>query len=132
MRPRMALFWSTGIGGRLLQDPVATIYDDGELKVVEINGTRADWHEANETTYPGAINVYMAQSSKDEPERPVREPRRASAISFPGEPRVKPEVASALRRLHANLGHPSQHDLTRHLRLAEAGPEVIQASKRLN
>ena len=49
---------------------------------------------------------------------------------FLGEPRVKPEVASALRRLHANLGHPSQHDLTRHLRLAEAGPEVIQASKR--
>ena len=125
-------FWESGVGGRLIQDPVATIYGEGEFKLVEINGARADWDEANETTYPGAINVYMAQSSTDRPERPVQEPRGASAISFPGEPRVKPEVASALRRLHANLGHPSQHDLTRHLRLAGAGPEVIQASKRMS
>ncbi|CAE7328612.1 RE1 [Symbiodinium sp. CCMP2592] len=63
-----------------------------------------------------------------QPEEPSS--RGASAINFKGA-QPKPEVASALRRLHQNLGHPAVADLTRHLRLAGAGPEVIAAAKNM-
>ena len=56
--------------------------------------------------------------------------RGASAINF-RDPQPRPEVASSLRRLHQNLGHPAVSDLTRHLRLAGAGPEVVAAAKNM-
>ena len=40
-------------------------------------------------------------------------------------------IQPALGRLHQNLGHPSNSDLTRHLRLAGADEAVIQGCKRL-
>ena len=55
----------------------------------------------------------------------------AKAISFSKGSKVRPEVASALRRLHQNLGHPDAHDLARHLRLAGADQSVIDAAKGL-
>ena len=45
---------------------------------------------------------------------------------------VKPEVASALRRLHQNMGHPDPHELARHLRLAGADASVVAAAKSLS
>ena len=42
---------------------------------------------------------------------------------------VAPSVATALRRLHQNLGHPQQGDLVRHLRLAGCDAEIVKAAK---
>ena len=53
----------------------------------------------------------------------------ASGIDFPRG--TAPHVASALRRLHQNLGHPSGPDLARHLRLAGASRDVIKVAKNL-
>ncbi|OLP87512.1 Copia protein [Symbiodinium microadriaticum] len=66
------------------------------------------------------------------PEGDLREPggeRGAKAIKFPAN--VPGRVASSLRRLHQNLGHPSPIDFARHLRLAGASREVLKAAKGL-
>ncbi|CAE7221929.1 GIP [Symbiodinium sp. CCMP2592] len=55
----------------------------------------------------------------------------AEAISFEKGKNLASEVKSSLRRLHQNLGHPSNTDLARHLRLAGADPVVVDACKRL-
>ena len=55
--------------------------------------------------------------------------RGARAIKFP--PSVPGRIASSLRRLHQNLGHPSTPDFTRHLRLAGASREVLKAARGL-
>ena len=60
---------------------------------------------------------------------PVSDPRGASAISF--DPEVPRHVGAALARLHQNLGHPENRDLTRHLRYAGADQAVLKASKSL-
>ncbi|CAE7643318.1 EIF4E2 [Symbiodinium sp. CCMP2456] len=62
------------------------------------------------------------------PERPMRE--GASGITFGKD--VKADVATTLRRLHQNLGHPPNTDLTRHLRLAGASEEILKASRSLS
>ena len=54
----------------------------------------------------------------------------AKGITF--KDNVKPEVASALRRLRQNMAHPDAHELARHLRLAGADPSVISAAKSLS
>ncbi|CAE7356680.1 GIP [Symbiodinium sp. CCMP2592] len=56
--------------------------------------------------------------------------RGAKAITFPAS--VPGKIASSLRRLHQNLGHPSAIDFCRHLRLAGATREVLKAAKSLN
>ena len=53
------------------------------------------------------------------------------AITFSDGPRIKPEVQASLKRLHQNLGHIGHEDMSRHLRLPGAGPEVVSAAKRL-
>ena len=53
----------------------------------------------------------------------------AGCISFAGN--VPKVIQAALGRLHQNLGHPSNSDLTRHLRLAGADEAVIQGCKKL-
>lgn len=53
----------------------------------------------------------------------------ASAISFKG--KVNPGVASALKRIHQNLGHPPNRDLIRHLRLANAPENVLRAAEQM-
>ena len=60
---------------------------------------------------------------------PASDPRGASAISF--DPEVPQHVGAALARLHQNLGHPENRDLTRHLRYAGADQAVLKASKSL-
>ena len=59
------------------------------------------------------------------------EPRGAEAIQFEKGKSIAPEVKSSLKRLHQNMGHPSNLDLARHLRLAGADPTVVEACKRL-
>ena len=52
-----------------------------------------------------------------------------TGITFPDH--VNKAVAQSLRRLHQNLGHPRREDLARHLRLAGAKSDVIQAAHSL-
>ena len=56
-------------------------------------------------------------------------PLGASAISF--DPEVPQHIGAALARLHQNMGHPDNKDLTRHLRYAGADQAVLKASKSL-
>ena len=53
----------------------------------------------------------------------------AAGITF--DKNVPAQVATALRRAHQNLGHPSTADFVRHLRVAGARPEVLRAAKGL-
>ena len=55
--------------------------------------------------------------------------RGARAIRFP--PSTPTTIATSLRRLHQNLGHPSTADFVRHLRLAGASREVLKAARAL-
>ena len=58
----------------------------------------------------------------------------AEAIQFEKGKVIAPEVKSSLKRLHQNMGRPSNLDLARHLRLAGADPlagAVVEACKRL-
>eukprot|EP00435_Cladocopium_sp_Y103_P020889 s510_g5.t1 len=55
--------------------------------------------------------------------------RGASEISFKGT--VSGKIAGALRRLHQNLGHPSNRELVRHLTLGGANKEMIAAAQNL-
>lgn len=52
--------------------------------------------------------------------------RGASGIKFKGA--VSSKIAGALRRLHQNLGHPSNRELVRHLRLAGADTEMVRVA----
>ncbi|CAE7470136.1 RE2 [Symbiodinium sp. CCMP2592] len=57
--------------------------------------------------------------------------RGGEGITFEQATKIAPEVRSSLRRLHQNLGHPSNTDLARHLRLAGADPTVVEATKKI-
>ena len=74
---------------------------------------------------------HQAHVTEDEGDSASRQQPKlgASGITF-GET-VKPDVASTLRRLHQNLGHPSVSDLVRHLRLAGGSSEILKAAKSL-
>ncbi|CAE7456103.1 RE1 [Symbiodinium sp. CCMP2592] len=87
-----------------------------------------------------AHTVYLGENETDEELLPVSLdpegqedtapiPRGAQAISFP--PSVSETIASSLRRLHQNLGHPSTTDFVRHLRLAGASRDVLKAARSL-
>ena len=51
-----------------------------------------------------------------------QEPYGAAAISFKG--KVNPLVASTLKRVHQNLGHPPNRELIRHLKIGGA-PKAV-------
>ena len=53
----------------------------------------------------------------------------AAAISFKG--KVNPKIASVLKRIHQNLGHPPNRDLVRHLRIGGAPDNVIRAAEQM-
>ena len=82
-------------------------------------------HDANEFS----PNEVMANEQPPEPGQAAEGGRRegsptgergGKAIRFP--PSVPSHIASGLRRLHQNLGHPAQPDFTLHLRLAGSKP----------
>lgn len=53
----------------------------------------------------------------------------ATAISLKG--KVKPAVASTLKRIHQNLGHPPNSELVRDLRLGGAGDDIARAAEHM-
>ena len=74
---------------------------------------------------------YMVEGQKTTVEEIDEVPRGAEAITFEGDHKLAPEVRSSLKRLHQNMGHPSNSDLARHLRLAGADPVVVEACKKI-
>ena len=85
----------------------------------------------------GPHSVYVGEIEQQDPEgeQPQAVPperldaAKTSNIKFDAQ--VPKPVQASLGRLHQNLGHPSNHDLARHLRLAGAEEHVIQACKHL-
>ena len=84
--------------------------------------------EAREDLDDHAGGVTIHQQPEGDLQAPGDE-RGAKAIKFPAN--VPGKIASSLRRLHQNLGHPSAIDFARHLRLAGASREVLKAAKGL-
>ena len=52
---------------------------------------------------------------------------KMTGIELPGH--VPIPLARALRRIHQNLGHPSNHDLARHLKLSGANEAAVKAAQ---
>ena len=118
-------FWRSEAGRDLLQEHYQRLTS-------AFGKFRLDLGEQDEPHHSGGNGrtqeAYPADVIYDDP-RPTT--TGAKAISFSKGTKVRPEVASALRRLHQNLGHPDAHDLARHLRLAGADQSVIDAAKGL-
>ena len=77
--------------------------------------------------------AYVVDAQKQQREGSIfaPEPEGARAITFAKGTPIKKEVQSSLKRLHQNLGHPMNEDMARHLRIAGAGGEVVDAAKRI-
>ncbi|CAE7260851.1 unnamed protein product, partial [Symbiodinium sp. CCMP2456] len=106
---------------------------DGEPHVLRMNDF---YHQAGIRSRDEDIPQFSAYVTDYKPEEDDKEedgvPKvGAEAITFSKGQSLAPEVKSSLRRLHQNLGHPSNTDLARHLRLAGADPVVVDACKRL-
>ncbi|CAE7709388.1 FTSH1, partial [Symbiodinium sp. KB8] len=101
---------------------------DGECDVLRVNDPQSGLQSGpiDHEDIP-RFDAYMIDNKpevQDEEENPKF---GAEAISFSGGRGLASEVKSSLRRLHQNLGHPSNTDLARHLRLAGADPVVVDA-----
>ena len=93
---------------------------DGEEESIEVPGSQDDHLK---------LPAEQAFAQDVVPNVPPPVASGAEGISFG--PGVAPHIASALSRLHQNMGHPSAKDLTRHLRYAGADNAVLKASKTL-
>ncbi|CAJ1331158.1 unnamed protein product [Effrenium voratum] len=78
------------------------------------------------------VTAYVADAGEEDvggDQQPEDDLVGASGIKLP---KATPAAtASALRRIHQNLGHPSNKDLTRHLRLCGATEEAIKGAQGL-
>ena len=122
-------FWGTSMAADLLSDPGAVLNYKDNKRYLRVGGSRHDLLEDDEGE-DGHPELHPHEVLHAQGRQTIH--RGSTAISFEGdEGQLKPEVASALKRLHQNLGHPANSDLTRHLRLAGAGSDVIAAAKKL-
>ena len=107
---------------------------DGEPDVLRVNDPQRDLQPAatdhDDIPQFSAYMIDHKPGARDEDEEEKLK-FGAEAITFSGGKGLASEVKSSLRRLHQNLGHPSNTDLARHLRLAGADPVVVEACKRL-
>ncbi|CAE7658216.1 RE1 [Symbiodinium sp. CCMP2456] len=78
---------------------------------------------------PKEEHVVYVGETVDGGEEGDQEKTGAAGITFAKG--VSPHIASALKRAHQNLGHPSTADFVRHLRVAGAKAEVLKAAKGL-
>ena len=129
-------FWGTNMAADLLSDPGAVLNYNDSKRYLHVGGSRRDLLDddvgGDGHSEPNPHEVLHAQGRAQGSNGRQTIHRGSTAISFDGdEGQLKPEVASALKRLHQNLGHPANSDLTRHLRLAGAGSDVIAAAKKL-
>ena len=99
--------------------------DDYEPSIAPEDGHDYQGELGRREVGPG-VEEYGRRGPEDEGEHRVENP---TGITFPDH--VNKAVAQSLRRLHQNLGHPRREDLARHLRLAGAKNDVIQAAHSL-
>ena len=93
-------------------------YDDGTCCL----WLRDDYHKPDHLENT-PCEVYVNETQKEQ------EPNRVGAEAISFDKPVAPHIRAALTRLHQNLGHPANADLTRHLRLAGADEEIIKIAK---
>ena len=74
------------------------------------------------SAYVADIEIGMDNGEGDEELVADHEWQGAASITLPKS--VPKQMAAALRRVHQNLGHPSNTDLARHLRLSAADAAV--------
>ncbi|CAE7241098.1 RE2 [Symbiodinium sp. CCMP2592] len=121
-----------------------TIYDEELFKYLRDNYTQYNGNEHGEETYI----LYRACERSEKMPGPTR-CHQVCVVDRSGEgdglahdvaydgtgitfgETTPPMIASALRRLHQNLGHPQNCDLIRHLRLAGCDEPVIKAARGL-
>ncbi|CAK0825635.1 unnamed protein product, partial [Prorocentrum cordatum] len=79
-----------------------------------------------------SYQAMAADVDDEDDEAPEEEPMGSRAISFGEKAGLLPlEVRSHLRRLHQDLGHPSNDDLARNLRLNGADDALVRGAKHL-
>lgn len=71
-------------------------------------------------------DAYAVNEAEDD-EEASKVKQKMSGIELPAH--VPQPLARALRRIHQNLGHPSNHDLARHLKLSGASEGAIKAAQ---
>ncbi|CAE7749525.1 GIP [Symbiodinium necroappetens] len=125
---------SPGLNKILRRYEGAWCYREQEPDVLRVNDLFCHHDNATDGHVISQFNAYVADHTTGGAEGeseglPIKS--GAEAISFEKGKNLAPEVKSSLRRLHQNLGHPSNIDLARHLRLAGADPVVIDACKRI-
>ena len=123
---------------------------DGEHEHVRVQGQDTSWSAAYPRLFGEAVadvvekmgkhSVFMVDDEGDHimegpssralvPAAEEKEGRGASEISFKGT--VSGRAAGALRRMHQNLGHPTNRELVRHLTLGGASKDLIAAAHNL-
>ncbi|CAE7848261.1 GIP, partial [Symbiodinium necroappetens] len=125
---------SPGLNRILRRYEGAWRYREQEPDVIRVNDIFYYQDNATDGHAISQFDAYVADHTADgagEDSEGIPTKIGAEAISFEKGKNLAPEVKSSLRRLHQNLGHPSNIDLARHLRLAGADPVVIDACKRL-
>ena len=112
--------------------------------------TRSLWHHRGDHTWEAIGATASSSSSARQPQQrqqdgdqvlPDADPRRGAGdqpgADLPGRagaagihiPEGVPNhIAKALRRVHQNLGHPTNADLSRHLRLSGASDLAVKAA----
>ena len=79
--------------------------------------------------FPTTSTASSSQTDKAEEGAVAPLPIGGGAISFKG--KVNPTVASLLKRVHQNLGHPPTRELVRHLKIGGAHERVVRAAEQL-
>ena len=95
--------------------PTATVKSPGTPKSSAAGVERID---------PGTAST-LGKDGEDE----QAEHHGAAAITFKG--KVNPLVASTLKRVRQNLGHPPNRELVRHLKIGGAPKAVLQAAEQM-
>ena len=93
------------------------------------------WNFAGENYEGNTWAAYAVQDGHDgaggdQGDGAVENKGSITGITLPGH--VPATLAKALRRIHQNLGHPSNADLARHLKLAGASEEAVKASQSIH
>ena len=77
----------------------------------------------------GTEEVFVNEAGTGDQDSASRGRLGAASISFKGT--ISGRASAALKRLHQNLGHPSQRELVRHLRLSGAPDELVRGASQL-
>ena len=93
-------------------------------------GTSSSSSTSQAAQQDGALVPVPEEDEEEVESPPLEESHGARAISFKG--KVNPQIATVLKRVHQNLGHPSNRELVKHLKVAGAGKPILQAAEQLH